>query len=283
MEIPNNIFIRTNHTYPPNNQKIFEEFFYEYYTSNNINTKREYIPILWTNLYISRDYGNSNMEDVQYFLDNLDKSKKYFTVLQYDDGILQNLNDLDIVVFCAGGGGRKIVPEKNLGYPIPLLCQHKNNINKNKNRDIFCSFIGSNTHELRQTMTEKLQLVDGFDITLSTINYQQFSDKMERSIFSLCPRGYGATSFRICESLQHGSIPVYIYDKDWSPFYDEIDFKEFGVKVHESEIEKISEILHSFSNFDIEKLKTNGEKIYNEYFEYESCSKKIINKLDKLN
>jgi hypothetical protein len=282
LETPQNLFIRTNHTYPPNNHQIYEEYFYDYYHNNNITTDREYIPILWTNLYISRNYGNSNMDDVQSYLDSLDRNKKYFTVLQYDDGILQNIDDLDIVVFCSGGGGQKNVPEKNIGYPIPLVCQPREHINKNRDRDILCSFIGSNTHPLRNLMTQKLNSLPGFDIVLSKISYDQFIDKMERSVFSLCPRGYGATSFRICESLQQGSIPIYVYDKDWSPWIDEFDFNGIGLKVHESQIDEIPNMINSLTEEDLNRLRKNGEKIYNEYFDYKNCSIKIINKLNSL-
>lgn len=279
---PQNLFIRTNHTYPPNNHQIYEEYFYDYYHNNNITTDREYIPILWTNLYISRNYGNSNMDDVQSYLNSLDRNKKYFTVLQYDDGILQNIDDLDIVVFCSGGGGQKNVPEKNIGYPIPLVCQPREHINKNRDRDILCSFIGSNTHPLRNLMTQKLNTLSGFDIVLSKISYDQFIDKMERSVFSLCPRGYGTTSFRICESLQQGSIPIYVYDKDWSPWIDEFDFNGIGLKVHESQIDEIPNMINSLTEEDLNRLRENGEKIYNEYFDYKNCTIKIINKLNSL-
>jgi hypothetical protein len=222
------------------------------------------------------------MDDVQSYLDSLDRNKKYFTVLQYDDGILQNIDDLDIVVFCSGGGGQKNVPEKNIGYPIPLVCQPREHINKNRDRDILCSFIGSNTHPLRNLMTQKLNSLPGFDIVLSKISYDQFIDKMERSIFSLCPRGYGATSFRICESLQQGSIPIYVYDKDWSPWIDEFDFNEIGLKIHESQIDEIPNMINSLTEEDLNRLRKNGEKIYNEYFDYKNCSIKIINKLNSL-
>ena len=37
---------------------------------------------------------------------------------------------------------------------------------------------------------------------------------MRDSLFSLCPRGYGPTSFRLYESIQLGSIPVYIAEDD---------------------------------------------------------------------
>ena len=105
---------------------------------------------------------------------------------------------------------------------------------------------------------------------------------MERSVFSLCPRGYGATSFRICESLQQGSIPVYIYDKDWTPWYDEFNFEDIGIKIHESQIEKIPNILESLDSEHIKILRENGNNIYNEYFDYKNCSLKIINKLNKI-
>ena len=44
-------------------------------------------------------------------------------------------------------------------------------------------------------------------------NQQAFRDITLRSIFTLSPRGNGASSFRIFEALEHQSIPVYIYDE----------------------------------------------------------------------
>ena len=275
---PDKFKIKTNHTYPPNNKMIFEEYFYNYMVNNKIETKSYYLPVLWTNFYLSRGNGDGYMGDLQSFLDSLDRSKMYFTVLQYDDGILQNLSDIDIQVFCAGGGGMKNVPDKNLGYPIPLITQPKPNINKNRNRDIFSSFIGAfPRHKVRDKMFNKLQNQDGF-LVRTLVNYPTFSDIMQRTIFSLCPRGYGATSFRICESLQHGSIPVYIYDKDWTPWYDEFDFNSIGIKIHEDDIDSIPDILHSKTSDDIKNYISNGETIYKEYFDYEGCSKKILEK-----
>lgn len=282
MNVPQNFIVRTNHTYPPNNRTIFEEFFMDYYYNNKIQTERIYIPILWTNLYISRNYAQNDMSDIQQFLDSLDRSKKYFTVLQYDDAILQNIDDLDIQVFCSGGGGQRPVPDKNIGYPIPLISQPNPNINKNRSRDIFASFMGAfPRHPVRDKMVSFLQNKPGFVISRSG-SYETFTNIMERSKFSLCPRGYGATSFRISESLQHGSVPVYVYDKDWTPWVDEFDFNDIGIKIHESEIEKIPEILRSKTDDDIKKYIENGERIYKEYFEYEACAKKIIEKVESI-
>ena len=278
--VPEIFIVKTNHTYPPFNDVIFEEFFYNYMKDNNINTERIYLPILWTNFYLSRGNGDGYMTDLQLFIDSLDKTKKYFTVLQYDDGILQNINDLDISVFCSGGGGQKIVPNKNTGYPIPLLCKPNPNINKNRNRDIFCSFVGAiqGRHRIRERLRNILGDLSNY-IIRDQIGYNAFTEVMERSVFSLCPRGYGATSFRICESLQHGSVPVYVYDKDWSPWCDEFDFNSVGIKIHELEIENIPLILKNKTQQDIQNLRENGERIYKEYFEYQDCADKIIKKI----
>jgi hypothetical protein len=281
VDVPSKFIVKTNHEYPPYNKKVFEEYFLDYFIKNKIETEYFYLPILWTNLYISRDYGNTDMNDIQLFLNSLDTSKKYFTIVQYDDGILQNIEHVDLFVFGQGGGGKKVVPEKNIGYPIPLNCNVNPHINKNRERDIFCSFVGviNGRHFIR----EKIKfLYENEFILKERVGYNVFIDILERSVFSLCPRGYGATSFRICESLQHGSIPVYVYDKPWIPWIGEFDFNDIGILISENEIENIKTILCSKTENDIKKYRTNGEIIYKEYFSFAGCSNQIINKLNKL-
>jgi hypothetical protein len=266
------LFIRTNHTYPPNNIKIFEEYFYDKFT--NLHTERDYIPILWTNLYIDRNYGKNDMCDIQIFLDNLDRTKKYFTIVQYDDNILNDLSDLDILIFSQGGYGKY----KDKCYIIPLNCMPPNEIIINE-KTIFASFIGyiNNRHIIREKMAKTLG--SKYFISEST-NYSNFRDVMSRSTFSLCPRGYGQTSFRICESLQVESIPVYIYDDPLIPFKNEFNFSDIGILIHEEDISNIDNILSSKTKYDIDKYVENGRNIYREYFSYEGCYKTIINILN---
>ena len=278
IKTPRRFSLRTNHTYPPHNNQIFEEYFYDYFINHSPEVERHYLPILWTNFYLSRGNGSGFMKDIQDFLDSLDKSKKYFTVLQYDDGILQDLSDLDIQVFCGGGGGQREVAAKNLGYPIPLLCQPNNKINKERSRDLKASFVGAlnKRHHVRDVMKKELS---NYYLIQSSLGYEQFKDIMERSVFALCPRGYGATSFRICEALQHGAIPVYFYDKDWSPWPEEFDFQEIGFKVQVDEIKNLPQLLASQNEEDVKCLRERGELIYNQYFTYEGCAQQIIKKL----
>ncbi len=47
------------------------------------------------------------------------------------------------------------------------------------------------------------------------------------SRFSLTPRGYGRTSYHLCETIQVGLVPVHVYsDVPWVPYADL--FKEIG-------------------------------------------------------
>jgi len=273
--IPDIFKPRTTKVYPPYNKMVFEEYFMNYFLANKKEVERIYLPIMWTNFYIKKKYGTLVMRDLQNWLNKLNRGKKYFTVLQYDDGILQDLTGLDILIFGAGGGGKRTIAEKNLGIPIPLICQPS--LVSVRKKDILCSFVGTiKNHRIRRKIND---LFGETFVIKDNTSYGVFIDIMERSIFSLCPRGYGATSFRICESLQHGSIPIYVYNNPWIPFTDKFDFDNIGIAVHEFEIPDLAEIVESKTETDIQRYLVNGEKIYDKYFTYEGCAKEIINML----
>lgn len=267
--------VKTNHEYPPNNKIIFEEYFYNWFIENKPQVDRTYLPIFWTNYYISKDYAQHDISEINKFLDTLDKNKEYFTIIQWDDGIVNPFQYKNIYVFGQGGGGGK---NGYIGdYPIPLICQPNPNI-KIENKDIFASFIGviyGRNNLIREKLHNDLRQKNGY-VFENSISYDAFSNVMSRSIFSLCPRGYGATSFRICEALQHGSIPVYISDKLWIPFNTIIDFNDYGVIINEKDIDNIDNILKSISKQEIDNKINIGKYIYKEYYSYNGCSEKIL-------
>lgn len=256
--------------YPPCNKKMFEEYFYNEYSNNQPSLDRIYLPIFWTNYYISRNYGQGDISDLQEYLDNLDRSKKYFTIIQYDDNILNDLKDLDILIFAQGGYGKY----KNKSYPISLNCQQEES-NTSIKKDIFASFFGRKTHRIRETLFDKLKNNAKYEIS-DSIDYISFKNKMYRSVFSLCPRGYGLTSFRICEALHCNSIPVYIYDEPFLPFANEFDFRDVGITIQEDEIKYIDDILHSKTEEQINNYIINGKKQYEKYFTYSGVYDSII-------
>ena len=131
-------------TYPPYHEGLYlEDYFFKWFVENNIKTERFYIPVFWTTCYVENTYFG--LQDI---LKTLDPSLKYFTVAQHDDAIRERL-PIDTISFNAGGNGG--------GIPIPLVCSPiKDEIKPDLEKDIFCSFVGSITHPIRNMMYQTL-------------------------------------------------------------------------------------------------------------------------------
>jgi FkbM family methyltransferase len=245
--------------YPGDNDTEFERWFMEKFDGGS---GRTYLPVMWTAYYCKSDRSNNKagmLASLQKFLDNLDRSKKYFTIVQYDDGILNDLKDLDIKVFSMSG--------KPMDYPLPLICQEHAPISQVSNRDIFASFIGRNTHPVRAEILKIKQ--PGWVITDKILKLPEFCRTLARSVFTLCPRGYGPTSFRIKEAMQYGSIPVYISDQFIQPHW--VDFSIYGVKVSDCDLKHLPDILKGID------IPNKQEQVARHYtmFTYEFNKKEI--------
>ena len=62
---------------------------------------------------------------------------------------------------------------------------------------------------------------------ISLKNQLKFQQIMSESYFSICPRGYGPTSFRLYESIAAGVVPVYISDSHFLPYAESVIGKNF--------------------------------------------------------
>jgi hypothetical protein len=257
--------IRAEH--PPGNKPIFEEWFYQNYEPGRLDLY-ELLPVWFTSFYVNNNYGNDSNanHELQKFIDSLDKSKKWFCVLQYDDGILNDISGLDIKVFGSGGG--------RIDFPIPLIC-HPHPYTFDVRRDTFASFVGSMTHPIRRKMVQNFR--HRYKIPMKHLPIKDYCELMARSIFSLAPRGYGQSSFRICEALQFGSIPVYISDHWIVP--GNIDFNEYGVLVHNDEIRNLDKILKGFTQEQIRSKQEAGREIYKRIYTFSGCRQLILDNL----
>ena len=265
-------------TYPPYHKGDYlEEYFYKFYKNHKDTfdkTGYTYIPVYWTSVYIT----SKNKELLQPYLNWLPKDKKYFTVSQHDDAV-QEILPPGTLSFEAGGN-------KN-GIPLPLICSPiEKNLIEEVNKDIFCSFVGTISHNAsaRVKLYKTYYDDDSFyfnEPRMWTDKVQQdhlkeFIYTTQRSIFSLCPRGYGKQSFRFYEVLQLGSIPVFIYNPEWFPFQKYIDWSEFAVCIHEDEIPSLKSKLESYSEKDIQNMLKRGKEVYQEFFTMEGMSKTIL-------
>jgi len=259
--------------YPPyHTGKYLEDYFFEYFKTNKMVKEVFFIPVSWTTCYIQ----NSNLVLLQEKLLSLDKSKYYFTVSQHDDAIKEYLPP-NTKKFCSGG---------NMGgIPLPLICSSIPNVEVYKQTDktIFCSFVGSITHPIRKQMVDFLSndpkfylSYDSWKNKVTEENMLHFLETSSKSKFTLCPRGYGKTSFRMFECMQVGSIPIYIYDDDWRPFKETVDWSEFSISIHQSEIGNIKNILNSFDEDKIKLMSQRCIEYYEKFFKLESVSKIIL-------
>jgi len=196
---------RDPYRYASDNTEIFEDYFIR--TFQQDGHERIFLPIAWSSYYRRAAYGKdqSMLLSLQKQLNALDRTKKYFTVITWDDGILNDVSHLDLQVFAACGN--------RIDFPIPLLCQPHHHRFHVTGRDIACSFVGSISHPIRNHIVNSLTGKKGYYISTRPHSMEQYCSILARSKYVLCPRGYGITSFRICEAVQYGCIPIYISDR----------------------------------------------------------------------
>lgn len=259
--------------YPPNNSKIFEEWFIEQWYARSMQfqcqTDRELLGVPFTSCYVNNNYGNDKeyLHALQVFLDDLPRDKKYFTVVQYDDAILNNVDALDLLQFNMS---------KDYDVTIPLLC-HPQPFRFKGSKKHFASFIGSRTHPIRNCL-ENLKSIDGYYISYDNHPIEKYCHILHESMFGLCPRGYGLSSFRIQECLQYGAIPVVVTDKLITPHG--LDFNDFGVVIMEKEVGHIDEILQDIPIGQIVEKQNKLQSVFNSHYTYEGAFKNIINYLE---
>lgn len=264
--VPEEFRPNINIAYPPNNHVEFERWFYENYEGDV--SDREYLGVFWTGYYVNNNYGQDKVaiRKLQNFLNLLDRTKKYFTVIQYDDSVLNDVSNLDLYQFNMSKPYDWVIPLMGMEQPFVF----------NEQRKYFASFVGNITHEIRRKMISRSV---GHDYYISTSQHsiESYCRILAQSIFGLCPRGYGLTSFRATECLQFGAIPVYVSDNFLFPH--KLDFNEYGVIIKENDIDNIGEILSSLSENDIDRKREVGKEIYRNYYTYESNKKLILNHL----
>jgi hypothetical protein len=260
--------------YPPYHSGLYlEDYFINEWEKSEVNSDRDFIAVSWTSYY----NNGCNRDILQSYLNTLDKDKKYFVVCQHDDAPNEELPP-DTLIFSAGGN----FLNKNV-IPIPLICSQIPAIQKNK-KDIFCSFVGSNTHRIRQKIYEKYKNIFYFDQSnwqpsISNEKLNNFLNITTRSKFSLAPRGYGPTSFRLYEIFQLNSVPVYVSDRHYLPWSDEIDWKDICVLISENQINDIENILNNISEEKYNCMLENINKFYSKYFTLEGVYANIIKRI----
>ena len=154
-----------------------------------------------------------------------------------------------------------------------LPYQTKETENHDCERDIFASFMGTMTQlhlpedhirggRLTELQAKAKDIVIGWPQEVAHKMGEEIHPHklMARSVFTLCPAGYGRWSFRFVEALLNGSIPILLSDDYVLPFGDKIQWEDYCITVEEKDLLNVEEILKSIPQDQILKMQ---EKIKN--------------------
>jgi len=279
--------------YPPFCTVYFEKYFYEYIAKAYLEKRigpaiyEHYIPVFWTEIQISKRYDDTLANKVRTpdndflwklwgLLSTMSKQRNYFTVVQHDDGITMSSKPANLITFAMGGVG-------NIPLPLTYNDTPEFNTYKNKDKTVFCSFVGSLTHPCREHMVRLLENKPGvFIVTnewtndIKEENQLLYLNVMSRSRFTLAPRGYGKTSFRLYEALRLGSVPIYIYDDKWLPYTDKIEWEKMAVLVHLDELDSLYDKIRGITDEEVTEMVRYYEE-HSHLFSYDGMCEYIIN------
>jgi hypothetical protein len=178
-----------------------------------------------------------------------------------------DFKDLDIIVFGMSGG--------RIDYPIPLLCQ-PHGFKFDCKRDIFASFVGGDTHPIRKELVKQFAGMNDCIVNFKKVPLKEYCNVLARSVFALCPRGYGKSSFRIAEAIQYGAIPVYVSDDFVTPYNS--PFNSFGIQVGYDY--NVYNLLRDVRKDCIPILQSGIEGV-KPLYTYEGCKKMILAEVNK--
>jgi len=152
---------------------------------------------------------------------NLRSDALYVTVVQDDQGLIGPTR--------AGGGLDNVLVLSAGGYghvPLPLLNQPETlltNPTPPAQRRLFVSYVGSRTnapHSMRAWTIRVTRACCAFlGRECAYFHGAGWRDVMAQSRFSLCPRGFGRSSYHVAETPQLGLVPIHVYsDRPWLPY-----------------------------------------------------------------
>lgn len=121
----------------------------------------------------------------------------------------------NVLVMSAGGYGH---------VPLPLFLRDQNVYSRQlKKRELLVSYVGSSGNAPGRMRLKAISCLRAmsqrFNFSTFIGHLPSWRDVMANSRVSLCPRGFGRTSFHLVETLQMGLIPVHVYiDREWLPY-----------------------------------------------------------------
>ena len=278
----------------------YEKFAVEYEAYKALQECKDlnYIAVPWTQILNSGWIQYPGGKSAEFYFKILSKEKisqqNNFTVCQHDDYMTLQLyfKHLNITkIFCPLHNINNNIENIDI---IPISFTTFLELNE-KHKDILFSFVGSyTTHSIRQRMKNRIKgeniiYRDKYHIDVNIFNAttnlkeaeeMEYKNIIERSRFSLCPRGSSPSSVRFWESLQAGAIPILISDYwklphwDWNNTIIHLKEKEFENMTYKD----ISDLLESIPKNQEDVMRNNCRGAYKK-FKKENYKEYIISNI----
>lgn len=163
--------------------------------------------------------------------------------------------------------------------------------------DLLFSFMGADNHRVRRQVlalshpravvkdTSRLKIYDfsghvSKEETEEIADHRRlFAETMSRSKYILCPRGHGASSFRIFETLRAGRVPVIISDEWTEP--EGPDWGACSLRVREADVKQIPALLEARED-SFEPMSQKALQVYAEWFAPDVIFHQIMEKCQEL-
>lgn len=256
------------------NKPMIEERALKFFSNSKLKTDYIYLPIFWTQYFIDKEYGN-NIKELKDYIQNINlkyPKEKFFTIVQYDGGILSALNNS--LIFAASGNFSSPMGINSNYVPIPLLSESRKTKKNNKYK-YRASFVGNlSTHPIRLKMYKCMNSLNEYYINESFrfLRSYRYASVLKKSLFALSPRGYGPASFRMYEAIDMEIIPIYISDEFWLPYSDEINWEKICILIKPENIKDINDILtHKINSGEYIEMQKNLKRLKEKYFSWNGC------------
>lgn len=109
---------------------------------------------------------------------------------------------------------------------------------------------------------------------------REFIENLFNTDYNLCLRGAGNYSMRFYETLSAGRIPLYVNTRCVLPFEDEIDWTKHVVRIEESNLQNLGDIIVNFhrglSDEAFLALQRANRQLWLDYFAPHSYFKRIL-------